>query len=56
MPNYDKIGTEAARELSKHRWDKDSRGIDTLIDRLVKRAPAITQEQKDRLATLLRSA
>jgi hypothetical protein len=49
-----KLSTDQARELSRTRWAHDNQGLDEYIDRLVKRAPALTNAQRDRLALLLR--
>ena len=46
--------SEHARQMAKARWSRDPQGLDEYIDRLVRRAPALTQSQRDRLALLLR--
>jgi hypothetical protein len=50
------LSPEQARDLAQKRWQHDNQGLDEYIDKLVKRAPALTQDQRDRLATLLRPA
>ena len=45
---------ERSLELNRRRWEHDNTGLDEYIDRLVKRAPALTAEQRDKLAGLLR--
>jgi hypothetical protein len=50
------LSSEQARALAQRRWEHDNQGLDEYIDRLVKRAPALTVEQRDRLALLLRGA
>jgi hypothetical protein len=47
---------EQAQELARQRWAHDNARLDEYIDRLIKRSAALTPEQRDRIATLLRGA
>jgi hypothetical protein len=44
---------EQSLELNRRRWERDNAGLDEYIDRLVKRAPALSVEQVERLRALL---
>jgi hypothetical protein len=48
-----RLTPDRARELAMRRWQHDSQGLDEYIDRIVKRAPALTPAQRERLALLL---
>lgn len=48
-----RLTPDRARELARRRWQHDAQGLDEYIDRIVKRAPALTSAQRDRLALLL---
>jgi hypothetical protein len=52
-PNDGRLTSDRARELAQRRWQHDSQGLDEYIDRIVKRAPALTPAQRERLALLL---
>ena len=49
-----RLTSDRARELAQRRWQHDGQGLDEYIDRIVKRAPALTPAQRERLALLLR--
>jgi len=51
--NDGRLTSDRARELAERRWQHDSQGLDEYIDRIVKRAPALTPAQRERLALLL---
>ena len=51
--NNGRLTPDRARELAHRRWQHDAQGLDEYIDRIVKRAPALTAEQRGRLAVLL---
>jgi hypothetical protein len=51
--NDGRLTPDRARELAKRRWQHDGQGLDEYIDRIVKRAPALTPAQRERLALLL---
>jgi hypothetical protein len=51
-----RLTSDRARELAQRRWQHDGQGLDEYIDRIVKRAPALTPAQRHRLALLLRPA
>lgn len=51
--NDGRLTSDRARELAKRRWQHDGQGLDEYIDRIVKRAPALTPAQRERLALLL---
>ncbi len=51
-----RLTSDRARELAKRRWQHDGQGLDEYIDRIVKRAPALTPAQRARLALLLHPA
>jgi hypothetical protein len=38
----------------RKRWEHDQAGLERHVDQVVKRAPALTADQRDRLATILR--
>jgi hypothetical protein len=40
----------------RKRWEYDQAGLERHVDQVVKRANALTNEQKDRLATIFRGA
>ncbi len=46
---------ERARVAANARWQRDPKGLDRHIQALLDRAPAITPEQRARLAVLLRN-
>jgi hypothetical protein len=48
-----RLTSDRARELAQRRWQHDSQGLDEYIDRIVKRAPALTPAQREKLALLL---
>jgi hypothetical protein len=48
------LSPEQARVLARRRWEHDNQGLDEYIDRLVKRAPALSDEQKAKLALVFR--
>jgi hypothetical protein len=52
-PHDGRLTSDRARELAKRRWQHDGQGLDEYIDRIVKRAPALTPAQRERLALLL---
>ena len=54
--NDGRLTSDRARELAERRWQHDSQGLDEYIDRIVKRAPALTPAQRARLALLLHPA
>jgi len=51
-----RLTSDRARELAQRRWQHDGQGLDEYIDRIVKRAPALTPAQRARLALLLHPA
>jgi hypothetical protein len=55
-PHDGRLTSDRARELAKRRWQHDGQGLDEYIDRIVKRAPALTPAQRERLALLLHPA
>jgi hypothetical protein len=55
-PNDGRLTSDRARELAQRRWQHDGQGLDEYIDRIVKRAPALTPAQRARLALLLHPA
>jgi hypothetical protein len=50
------LTSDEARALSRRRWNKDPESLDKHIDKLVKRAPALTPDQRAKLALLLRGS
>lgn len=48
-----RAASEHARRLVRLRWDRDTQGLDTHIDKLVSRAPALTPEHWARIRALL---
>lgn len=47
------LTSEQARERVNRRWMNDSKSLEQYIEKIVKRAPALTDEQRDRLAAAL---
>jgi hypothetical protein len=55
-----KLSPEQRSKNNKHaikiRWENDPAGLDRHVDQVVARAPALTEDQKARLALALRQA
>jgi len=52
-PHTGRLTSDRARELAQRRWQHDGQGLDEYIDRLVKRAPALSAAQRQKLALIL---
>ena len=46
--------SDEARARVERRWQRDRQGLDYHVEQVVRRAPALTAEQRDKLAVLLR--
>jgi len=51
------LAAEAARDLADQRWSHTrTAALDRYVEQVIKRATALTPEQRDRLAAALRAA
>jgi hypothetical protein len=46
--------SENNKRATQKRWENDQAGLARHVDQIVKRAPALTPEMRDKLALLLR--
>jgi len=50
------LTNDELREMARKRWSSDSAGVAKLIDRVVRRAPVLTPEQRDIIRAALDAA
>jgi hypothetical protein len=48
--------SDAAREMNLRRWRYDTRGLADIVGKLIRRAPALTPEQRNALRAALDAA
>lgn len=50
------LTSERAAQINAERWRHDGTGLETVVSKLVKRAPALTAEQAERIRAALAEA